>query len=163
MRRSILYTLALAAFSTSAMEVKAQGPTPTDIVAGWYNHFLRREPDESGLRNWVGYIREGTPILELEAAFLANDEYYQRHGGRPARFLQGLYRDVLGRGLPQEDLQAQLASLNNFGNRQLYIHAFLKNAQPELEARRTAPVPAAPPRRRLPPPPPAEESLPPRR
>lgn len=157
MKRFILCTVALVTIGFSTPQASADGTGPSDIVAGWYKHFLGRKADEAGLREWTQHLLDGMPVLEAQAAFLASGEYYQRQGGRPETFLQGLFYDVLGRTANRQDLREQLASLRTFGNRQAYILAYLQNAQAELATRKLAPR-----TRPLPPPPPPEESyLPP--
>jgi hypothetical protein len=48
---------------------------------------------------------------QVEAAFLASDEYIGRYGGVGEAWLRGVYRDVLGREAEQGGIDSWMASL----------------------------------------------------
>lgn len=75
----------------------------TALITNAYETFLGREPDAAGLAHWLQRMREGLTIQQMEAGFLASPEYWAAHGNREYSFVEGLYRDVLGRlGTPAE-------------------------------------------------------------
>src|SRR5262249_57933123 len=66
-------------------------------VVEWYQTYLGRYPDATGLRNWGGMLDAGYPRNAVLAGILGSAEYYQLKGGTPTRFVRGLCRDVVGR------------------------------------------------------------------
>src|SRR5262249_45755295 len=88
-------------------------------INGLYFTFLGRAADPVGMD--VGLrILGGTPFLgraptveQLKAMIISSPEYFQKHGGTNAGFLEGVYHDVLGRDIETASLIArsnQLAS-----------------------------------------------------
>src|SRR5262249_26031790 len=66
-------------------------------VVEWYQTYLGRYPDATGLRNWGGMLDAGYPRNAVLAGILGSAEYYQLKGGTPTRFVRGLCREVVGR------------------------------------------------------------------
>jgi uncharacterized secreted protein with C-terminal beta-propeller domain len=66
-------------------------------VQGLYNELLARSAEPAGLEAWLGVLESGRTTADVRAAILGSPEYYQRHGGTDAGFLEAVYRDVLHR------------------------------------------------------------------
>lgn len=62
-----------------------------------YRTVLGRDADSSGRSFWVGQVASGVRLEDVAAGFYASDEYFARKGGSNRTFIEGLYRDILGR------------------------------------------------------------------
>ena len=74
------------------------------VVTSWYQRYLGREPDQTGLYMWVNQLRRGAPV---EASILGSDEYFERHGNTPESFVTGLYVEVLNRQPSAAEVQVR--------------------------------------------------------
>src|SRR5262249_45402136 len=76
-------------------------PPPQDpnvtLVQSWYQRFLGRSADASGLATFAGMLQRGVSATDVQAGILASDEFWQLQGGRADLFIRGLYRAVLNR------------------------------------------------------------------
>jgi hypothetical protein len=98
----------------------------TNLVVDHYRHFLDRLPAAPEVQFWVDRLNAGLRDEALTAAFLGSGEYLeQQQGGaivRPldggARWLEGVYRDLLGRELDETGRQAWLAAYRNGATRE---------------------------------------------
>lgn len=80
-----------AAIATSPEYVRGQ-------VTAAYWSVLGRAPDPDGLEDWTTWISQGRLRTEdLRGTLIASEEYFLRAGRDPVRFIQDLYRDILGR------------------------------------------------------------------
>ncbi|NTW39357.1 MAG: DUF4214 domain-containing protein [Cellulomonadaceae bacterium] len=80
----------------------AQAITSSDeyrssMIAGAYDAYLLRGPDGGGMAFWLGRMDAGVRIEEIDAGFIASQEYWNRAGATPDGWVQMLYTDVLGR------------------------------------------------------------------
>ena len=50
----------------------------TRLTEGYYEVYLQRAADPSGLSGWVAALQQGTPFLTIGQQFLASDEFYDR-------------------------------------------------------------------------------------
>ncbi len=72
-------------------------------VQAMYQAHLGRDADASGLGYWVGYIRRGGTLEDLEISFLGSKEYYDAapttytNRTNAEAFVDSVYNDVLGR------------------------------------------------------------------
>ncbi len=82
----------------------------TSLVAGWYKHFLNREPDASAAR-WVEALQNGQQPESVLAQLLASPEYYAKGGNTREGFVQTIYRDVIGRPPTRGELDFWLPRL----------------------------------------------------
>jgi hypothetical protein len=84
--------------------------------------------------------------MEVQVNFLANDEYYNRCGGNPRQFVDGLYAEVLGRPARPGEVRNWLARLAiHRGNRLPVVQEFVNAAQIELNGRPQPPFPGPAP------------------
>ena len=67
------------------------------LIQGAYRTYLGREAESAGLENWLARMQTGLTITDLEAGFLASDEYYKKSGSDDAEWVRRLYQAVLGR------------------------------------------------------------------
>lgn len=68
------------------------------IVTPAYQQFLGRAPDAAGLSYWVSLMQfNGLTDEQLEANFIASDEFYAHAGGTNVAWVDAMYVDLLGR------------------------------------------------------------------
>src|SRR5262245_37586606 len=84
-----------------------------ELVQSWYQHFLGRSVDGSGIQTWVALLRQGVPPEDVLGGILGSPEYYRRNGGTPVGFVRGLYRDVLGREPGRDEIPQWVNQLRN--------------------------------------------------
>jgi len=71
---------------------------PSTLVDSWYRTYLGRGTEADPIsRSWVDQLRQGFPPETVQAGILSSDEYYFRNGGTMQGFIQGLFRDTVGR------------------------------------------------------------------
>jgi hypothetical protein len=80
----------------------AYAQDPGSLVSFWYQKYLSRVVDPSGLAGWTQQLMRSAPASVL-ASILSSQEYYARAGCTPDGFVRTLFMDVLGRQpTPQE-------------------------------------------------------------
>lgn len=67
------------------------------IIIDAYRQYLNRSADAAGLSYWVGQLDNGVTDEQLDAAFIGSQEYIRDHGGNTTAWVEGMYRDLLGR------------------------------------------------------------------
>src|SRR5262249_47375581 len=71
-----------------------------------YNLLLGRQPAPVEVAGWLQKIQSGADEWQIEAAFLASDEFFSRHGRSASAWLTGGYHEVLGRAPDSGGLNA---------------------------------------------------------
>jgi lysophospholipase L1-like esterase len=69
----------------------------THFIRSVYQQYLGREADAAGLSYWLAQMHAGVRNEQIEAAFLASDEFYARAGGTQVGWIQAAYQTVYGR------------------------------------------------------------------
>jgi len=69
----------------------------TNLVSQDYLQLLHRTPSAAEVTSWIGQLKSGLSDEQLLAGFTSSPEYYLQAGGTDQAWLDGLYRDVLGR------------------------------------------------------------------
>jgi hypothetical protein len=79
----------------------------SNFLTNIYQTYLGRLPDAAGLQTLTNAMSQGQVTDEqLLAGFVGSPEYIQDHGGAGAGWIQGMYKDLLGRSpLPAEVAQ----------------------------------------------------------
>src|SRR5262249_37213262 len=74
------------------------------LLGDLYQQYLHRPIDARGLDKWLNVLQHpaqfagaGNVVEYVKAQLLGSAEYFTKHGGTNAGFLDGLWRDVLGR------------------------------------------------------------------
>ncbi len=75
------------------------------LVNDSYLRYLNRSGDPVGMDTWVRQMRLGADIEDIQAAFVASEEFWLRSGSTPAGWVSNLYRSVLGRGAGSSEVQ----------------------------------------------------------
>ncbi len=105
----------------------------TDFVTGAYQKYLGRGPDAAGLAGWVWGMQHGVTDERLEAFFIGSAEYIAGHGGAGAGWVQGMYRDLLGRTPAQAEVNQWVNGLNQGLSTTYVAYGFAASAERETE------------------------------
>ena len=73
------------------------------LVSRVYVDFLHRAVEAGGLQFWTGKLAAGQDEKSLLAGVVGSDEYFRNAGGSAAKFVDGLFHDLLGRSGSQSD------------------------------------------------------------
>jgi hypothetical protein len=84
----------------------------SNFVTGAYRQYLGRLPDAAGLANWVAAMQSGLSDERLEASFIGSPEYIANHGGTGPAWVQGMYRDLLGRTPSAAEVDGWVNAMN---------------------------------------------------
>ncbi len=99
------------------------------LIAEAYAKYLGRVPDHEGLLGWLRAMNRGLHIQQMEAGFLASQEYFDVWGeGTNAGWIQSLYIDVLHREAAPAEVQAWLPSIARDG-REVVARGFLYSTE----------------------------------
>ena len=85
----------------------------TGLISAFYQRYLGRGPDRTGLDHWLRAMSDGSTISQLESGFLASSEYYARAGSTDTGWVTKLYTDVLGRAGAPPDVAAWVLHLHS--------------------------------------------------
>jgi hypothetical protein len=72
-------------------------------VRGYYQQYLGRAATDAEVAYWIGRMQTGATDAQAVAGFLGSTEYYNRAGGNDLRWVDALYRDLLGRGARSDE------------------------------------------------------------
>jgi hypothetical protein len=103
------------------------------LVAGVYQRYLGRAPQDSETAAWVGLLRDGLSDESLEANFIGSQEYIQDHGGDWAAWVEGMYQDLLGRTPAQSEVDAWVQNLNAGEAPSRVAYGFAASAEREAQ------------------------------
>lgn len=86
----------------------------TNLINGWYDQFLKREPTTGELNNWIGQLRGGALYRSVIASLVGSQEYFIRVGVTTNdQWLAQVFPDLLGRAKgPFEGITEFLNPLN---------------------------------------------------
>jgi hypothetical protein len=91
----------------------------TTLLDGFYQRYLGRHIDGSGLSTWLRQLQGGATQEQIEAALLTSGEYQQRvarqYGDPNQGFILGLYRHVLNRSALDGDVNSWIGVLDQSG------------------------------------------------
>src|SRR5262249_18363275 len=106
------------------------------LVTGWYQLHLLRQPDSGGLTNMVNALQNGAGEFGLRLGILNSAEDFNKHGANNQGFIQGLYREPLGRDPGQAEIDAWVQLIKN-DNCVPVIQAILGSMEYRLRAVRS--------------------------
>ena len=98
-------------------------------VTGAYEAYLGRTPESAGLGAHSGALQRGVSPERVDASILGSNEYFARQGSGNIPYVQGLYRDVLGREADASGLEAHVAALARGASRNEVAYAFLTGGE----------------------------------
>lgn len=67
------------------------------IIRPAYQEYLGRAADAAGLAYWTGQMQSRLTDQQLEADFIASDEFFRQAGGTDVGWVDSLYQHLLGR------------------------------------------------------------------
>ena len=85
MRRIALLVAACATLWLAPVAL-AQQSSDEELIRGWYRDYLGRQVGPE-LTAWLQMLRGGMPALDMQAAILGSDEYYNQIGRDPQAFI----------------------------------------------------------------------------
>ncbi len=74
------------------------------LIRDAYQRYLGRDAEPAGLGYWLVEMTKGRTITDMEAGFLASDEYYLRSGSVESAWVGNLYQAVLGRAASSDEI-----------------------------------------------------------
>ncbi len=102
-----------------------------DFITAAYQRYLGRIPAAAEVSSWVGAMANGLRDETVEAGFIGSPEYIAAHGGQGAGWVQGMYRDLLGRTPAQSEVDGWVAALNAGSSPQQVAYGFAASAERE--------------------------------
>jgi hypothetical protein len=85
----------------------------TRQINSWYQTYLNRSPDSTGLAAWLNALADGVSWAQAQAAFAGSPEAYADGGGTNSGWLTYLYQKILGRSPTQGELNLWLPLLSS--------------------------------------------------
>ena len=116
-----------------ALAIATSTESRSDIIQTDYKTFLGRQPAPGEIAGWVAHLQMGVPEDQVEAGFLASQEFLGRHGGANASWLAAVYQAVLGRPIDSPGLAAWSRLLQAGTSREAVARAIVDS--PEAETR----------------------------
>jgi len=107
--------------------VLAQQDSKAQMLTDWYRHFLRREPDPTGMNGWMAQLDLRDPDRTL-AKVLGSPEYAALAGGRDDLFIRQMVVDVTGSEPLPKDLRYWLRRLEHDGSHERVALELLRYA-----------------------------------
>ncbi|NTW39892.1 MAG: DUF4214 domain-containing protein [Cellulomonadaceae bacterium] len=101
----------------------------SNLISGSYASYLGRLPDGSGLEYWLSRMNAGWTISQMEAGFIASDEYFAASGSTPSGWVSALYGDVLGRAASGGEIAYWTGALQAGANRGQVAMGFLLSTE----------------------------------
>lgn len=114
---------AVANAITSSTEYRSR------LIAGAYTRYLGRAPDASGVQFWLGQMAGGRQIEQIEAGFVASQEFYERGGGTDRGWVTLLYRTVLDRAPSTAEVDWWAGAIGRGMNRGAVALGFLYSTE----------------------------------
>lgn len=71
------------------------------VIKPEYEKLLGRTADAAGIAYWTAQMQDGLTDQQLEAGFIASDEFFQAAGGTDAAWVDAAYQLLLGRPADQ--------------------------------------------------------------
>jgi photosystem II stability/assembly factor-like uncharacterized protein len=76
------------------------------VITSAYTTYLGRSPAPAELSFWLGQLQNGLTDEALNANLVASDEFFNKHGGNSASWLNAAYMALLGRPIDSASSQA---------------------------------------------------------
>jgi streptogramin lyase len=73
----------------------------TNVIKPAYQQYLNRPADQAGLDFWTRELQNGMTDEQMQAGFIASDEFYRNSGGSNALWVDALYEALLSRPADQ--------------------------------------------------------------
>lgn len=77
----------------------------TKLIEGFYKNYLGRSCSTADIHHWLRMLDRGCAPEQLAAEFLSSDEFYRKHGGTDASWLDSVGMILLGRRTATHDAQ----------------------------------------------------------
>jgi hypothetical protein len=104
------------------------------VVDQLYIRFLGRQSDSTGRSGWIGFLRSGGTLEQVETLFLTSPEYLSHIN---TDFVQSLYLNILGRAGSSAELALWDNNIQNVGGLAGVANAFVRSPENRLNSLRT--------------------------
>jgi hypothetical protein len=84
----------------------------SDRIKGWYQTYLNRPPEPTGLTTWLNYLAAGNTWATAQANIAGSLEAFHDAGGTNTAWVTYLYQKILGRNPSQSELNLWVPPLN---------------------------------------------------
>jgi hypothetical protein len=83
---------------SSAAQMLSHSPESyANLVNSAYQHYLGRTPAAAEVKVWVNALTGGWTDQQMEAGFVASQEYLNKYGGPGPDWVEAVYKDLLNR------------------------------------------------------------------
>lgn len=100
----------------------------TDFVTSLYNNILGRNPETTGLNNWVNCIMNGTSLNKIVSSFYNSKEFKNKNYPNE-QFVEKLYIGCLQRNSDSNSKAKFVHQLNNGVSRSQIINSFVNSSE----------------------------------
>ena len=112
-----------------ANAITASGEFRSGLISDSYQTYLGRTPEGTGAANWLVQLNRGVTQQDMEAGFLASDEYFTASGRNPASWVSRLYKHVLNRSAAPSEVSHWTKQLAAGANRKSVALGFLLSSE----------------------------------
>jgi hypothetical protein len=99
---------------SSAAEMLTHSPESyANLVTSAYQHYLGRTPAAAEVTVWVNALTGGWTNQQMEAGFVASQEYLTKYGGPGADWVKAVYKDLLTRTPSDQEVNALVDALKS--------------------------------------------------
>ena len=98
-----------------------------DLVNAFFEHFLDRPADHSGLATFVGLLNAGATDQQVISYLVGSSEFFNQSGGTNAGFVNLAYQRILGR-VPDASGVSTFLGLLNSGTSRMQVAEDLLNS-----------------------------------
>jgi Domain of unknown function (DUF4214) len=96
----------------------------TNVIKPAYKEFLNRSADQTGLDFWTQQLQGGETDEQMQAGFIASDEFFNNAGGTNKGWIDALYQALLGRQPDPSGEMFWVNALNNGESRDQVANGF---------------------------------------
>lgn len=93
---SLTFFILLSIGWMSPNVLQAQNASQESFIRDLYQSYFQRNPGIPEVNTWMDWFRRGSTAEEIHASIISSDEYFNRIGRDPDRWLTNTYRIVTG-------------------------------------------------------------------
>jgi hypothetical protein len=90
-----------------------------NLVQSDYQIFLKRAASSQEAQAWVGQLQNGLGEQQLQATIIGSDEFFALRGGNNNRYVDAVYKAVLGRPAGASEVAQWVGQLNAGASRSM--------------------------------------------
>ncbi len=116
-------------YSSVANAITSSTEYRSRLISAAYLQYLGRAPEPAGLQFWLGQMTAGRHIEQMQAGFIASDEFYARGGGTARGWVTLLYGTALGRSPGASEVDWWVSAMADGMNRGTVAAGFLYSTE----------------------------------